>query len=218
MSKKNQSENEIPVFVPPGFPDYLSFRPESDTIGLNNELGQQLNALERALSTSNHLQAHTLATKHLLPLFQILYSWTMAAQRDQLVHQHHIAEWLLEQLERPDYIDEETVEKFDQFFDAVTALTGLLKPVLKDGVASLAKLDEQGVTSLLALVKAKVDILDAHVGPLADVISEQAAPIDDEDEEDGADEGDDGAEDEDEDPDAPAVGNEKAAEQPDLFG
>lgn len=213
MATKN---TEIPVFIPEGFPDYLSFKPESDTISAHDELMRQLEAFGRKLETSNHLQAHQLGTQHLLPLMQLFYTWVTAAQRDQLIHTHHLAAYMQEQQDRPDYMSEETVDRFDAFFDAVQALIGLLKPLVTNGVESLTKLDEAGVTSLLALAKAKVEIVETHLSPLADVISEYAAPLDEEDAEE-AEEDEESAPDDDEDVTATAD-DEGTDTQTSLFG
>lgn len=201
-----QQSGEVPVFVPAGFPDYLAFRPEADTVELNVAIVQELTKLERKLQTSNHVTPQQLGTQHLQPLFVLLHQWMQAAMRDQLVHTHHLAEFIAD--DHPDFLDEEDIEKFDQFFVAVQTLTGLVKPFLAGGVDGIAaeaeKLGEEGLTSLLALANSKAKFIQENLEPLADIVASFAAPVEEEEEEEeeeGAAAGEPSTEDGDEDSD-----------------
>jgi len=173
-------QTEIPVFVPVGFPDYMSFKPEADTVEAHNQLVQMLQTFERKLNASNHLQAHQLSKDVLLPVFQLFYTWITAAQRDSLIHTHHLAEFMNE--EHPDFLSNEEVGQFDAFFEQTSTLIQLLKPfVAGKGGEMIEKLGEEGLAHLLKQAEEKMVLIEKAIPELAEIIADQAEPEEDED-------------------------------------
>jgi len=190
MSRREKRQPEAPqpqevaIEAPEGLPSYLAFRPEVDTVEMHQAVQQMLQMIDRKLSTSNHLQAHTAIKDLVLPLMLTFYEWTIRAQRDQLRHTDELAAFQAANVGGPG-VPAELVLRLTNYFH-------IAKAVLKSAEAALKKVEpapafaaevQEAAQSLRDLEKA-TDDLEEEVYEYYDEDDEEDEDDEDEDEDD----------------------------------